>query len=207
MHLELGIDAELKRRIPILYQEPPMYHGKVKVDPIPMVLVEFPKMNAPFSSCMPFVDPIPTEGANPKKATKKRKVIPLIHSLTVNFKSEEKSPAIQEFRTFQGAIFDRLVTLCGDRDAANGKVWKQDAKVPVEPLIKVSDEYPDKMVLKFLPGAATFEGERGEVLQEEDIEWDDMDVQPVAQLRDLWKYKGTYFPRYFLVHCKVTTRL
>lgn len=157
-------------------------------------------MHSPFSSCQSFV----------KKGKKKRQK-PQLHTLTVDFKCEEDEPALQKFREFQDALFDRLVALCRARDQDVGKTWAEKNKVPVCRLIKKKEDpdpdddiFPDKMSLKFDPQEVSFFDEDNESLQYEDIEFDEYVVQPVAQLRDVFKYKGTYYPRYFLHSCKLS---
>lgn len=172
----------------------------VESDTSPVVLVQFPRMNAPFSKCDPF----------DKNKT--------MRQLTVDFRGENDFPELENFKSFQktlGARLSQLVHMAHGRvNAVESKKWSPEDNENGYPLTKMAPlvkpnknpDYPDRMVLKFQPGDATFEGQYGEPLQEKDIDFRTVDVECTARLLDLWEYGGTYHPRYFLTHCRVYRR-
>lgn len=178
---------------------------KAKAKPFD-IQVQFPRMHAPFFSCAPY-----------NKSS-------LVRALTVNFKGELTNPELMKFREFQDALSLHLKHICGTEleftnfnipsytidvfqgagnDFSSGEVNK------FHPLIHPNKnrEYPDTMVLKFKPEDVTFvDGKTGEQLTEADINFQKVEVEPTAWLRDIWFWNGTLYPRYLMTFCKIYTR-
>lgn len=163
------------------------------------VMINAPQMHAPFNNCEPFQNPEKTQVSKSGKVSKKRKRAPL-HTLTVDFQSEEKSAPLQEFREFIERVQDVLAKLMAGKDAKDGRA------IPLEvmPLIKSGDgDYPDKMVMKFEPSLIVFVDPRGVSLNEEDIDFDEVNVEPTFQLHSFWRHKGVHYPRLVLIKCVI----
>ena len=92
------------------------------------------------------------------------------------------------------------------------EVQKENIRPPkpitMAPLIKKNknSKYADYMVFKFEPGTVVFEGPHGNILQEEHIDFSQVDVEPVVHLKDVWEFEGTYHVRYFVEECKIHYR-
>ena len=172
------------------------------------VLVEFPRMVTPFSTTEPFKADDVT-GEPPKKRNKT-----LTHALTVDFRGEEPTNELGQFREFQRALQERLEELCTQLED-KGRRLKRKKRTEanrgtnvfslIRPRKGKFEDWPDVMVLKFVPGNAAFTW--GEAHRKVDVASEDLAdhvVEPVAQLADVFKFtNGLYYPRYLLRRCHV----
>jgi len=153
-------------------------------------------MHTPFANCDPY-DPT-QHGKPPRK--KKAKVS--LRQLVVDFQSEDDVPELGAFRVHINDIQQQIEKLCQEKDEDEGK----DINA-VGPLIKGSEDYPDKIMMKFEADKVRWEDTAGKELQEADIDFENSDVQPTVHFEDMWKYNGTYWPRLKLVSCIIHRRL
>ena len=161
------------------------------------VLIPLPRMHTPFANC----DPYKATNADGTPVKKKAKKV-VLRQLVVDFRSEDQSADIQGFRLHIGEIEKQTTALLAARDDAEGKDHRR-----VSPIIKPSEDYDDKITLKFEKGSVVFTDPTGKFLEEEDIEFDEVDVEPTAHFLDFWKYDGVYWPRLRLVECIIHRRL
>lgn len=161
------------------------------------VLIPFPRMHTPFANC----DPYKATNADGTPVKKKAKKV-ILRQLVVDFRSEDQSADIQGFRLHIGEIEKQTTTLLAAKDDAEEKDHRR-----VSPIIKPSEDYDDKVTLKFEKGDVVFKDPTGKLLKEEDIEFDEVDVEPTAHFLDYWKYDGVYWPRLRLVECIIHRRL
>ena len=153
------------------------------------VIVRFPRMTAPFKTCEPY-----------KESKSAYKV------LSVNFQGEKDRPELGEFRRLQERLQRQLMLLCM-RTEGQGV----NALPTVQDLIQAPKKraYSDLMNIKFIPERVTWVDEEGNPMSFSDVVFGNLEVELVAQLVDVYKCvhpqtrKVTYFPRYFLIQCKV----
>lgn len=177
--------------------------GQFKTNtPINQVGVLFPRMHSPFAKCF-WEDPEKENIAPPK-----------IHQVTVSFRSEEKSQALQEFRHFQEVLNHKIHELVHDYCQLTTFVGKAFniaslVKNPIDP----DSDFKDKITLRFRPEneenapLRLFLSPAGDHLKEADLDFREFDIQCIGWFRDVYKYKQQYFPRMFLVECVMYPKL
>ena len=61
--------------------------------------------------------------------------------------------------------------------------------------------FPDTIALKLYPEDVVFKTTDGEVLLLDQIDFREFDVQPIVELRDVFKIHGTFYPRLIVKSC------
>ena len=153
------------------------------------VMVPFPPMVAPFEK--------PTKFALSQNTV----------TLTLSFHHEADRPEVQKLRGILKSLEEAVgqliqlqeCSLIGEPISAKKKncfirPGKPNKEVP-------GTTYPDTIALKMYPQDVQFKTTDGDVLMLDDIDFREFDVQPVVELRDVFKMNGTYYPRLLVKSC------
>ena len=163
------------------------------------VMIEFPPMNAPFGGPRRYDD------------TKK------VHTLVLNLRNETQDPEMQNLRATLEHIQTPLAKLIEllEKTVANQDPLRPERKNTfIHPGPEQTDEagapinsrFPDFVKLKMYMEDVAFVDEDGVIMDPSEISFEDYDVQPTVELRDVWKFGTYFFPRLMVTRCVLHAR-
>ena len=154
------------------------------------VMVPFPPMVAPFGKLTKF---------DASRNTVR---------LTLSFRHESNRPEVQKLRgvlTSLEEALNQLIEIQAPAPIVGDPISIKNKNTFVRPGKPTKEFpgtwYPDTIALKMYLEDVKFKTTEGEELMLDDIRFREFDVQPVVELRDLFKMSGTYYPRLVVKSC------
>ena len=155
------------------------------------VRIPFPPMNAPYGA--------------PRKFNEKQKSCTLI----LNFQGEEESPKLKALRVLLTHVEEHLGKLVEllectgqnedpfrpERSNTFIRPGEQKQKEDQDDESKIAEFWPDFIKLKLYLEDVKYTDPKGNSLDPDDISFFDYTVEPRVELREVWKFNATYYPR------------